>query len=157
MNLINAFIDLDGFSLDIVGDGPYKKIIEEIAFKFDIKINFLSVVPNNKLPNIINQYQIFILPSFYEGNPKVLLEAMSCGLACIGTNVWGINSLIKHMENGYLCETDSESIKNAIITLYNNEELRRKIGAKARKFIINNCSLPSIVKKENLLYRSLLL
>ena len=80
---------------------------------------------------------------------------MSCGISCIGTNVRGINNIIKHKENGYLCETDSISIRNAIILLYNDKKLRKKIGQEAREFIVNNCSLESIANKEFLLYKSL--
>jgi len=116
----------------------------------------LGIIPNEKLPEIINQNQIYILPSFYEGNPKTLLESMSCGMACIGTNVKGINNIIKHGENGYLCNTDAESIKNAILTVYKDTKLRDRIGKAAREYIINNCSLEIIVEKEHAIYKSLL-
>ena len=155
VNLVEGFRDLKEFSLDIVGEGPQKELLKKKAKDLGININFLGIIPNEQLPEIINQYQIFILPSYYEGNPKVLLEAMSCGLACIGTDVKGINNILKHMENGLLCKTDSKSIKNAIITLYNNKNLRIKFGHNARQFILNNCSLNLIAKKEYLLYKSL--
>jgi len=156
-NLLKAFKDLEGFTLDLIGDGEdyYKKELIEKAGYYSIKLNLLGTFPNNQLPEIINQYQIFILPSFYEGNPKVLLEAMSCGIPCIGTNVIGIKNLIKHKENGYLCETSSDSLRKAIMTLYNDGELRKKIGLKAREFVLNNCSINKIIDKEYNLYKSL--
>ena len=154
-NLFKAFMHLKDFTLDIVGNVSNKILLVDKINQFGINVNFLGVIPNNRLPEIFNQYQIFILPSFYEGNPKVLLEAMSCGLACIGTNVWGISNIINHKENGYLCETDANSIRNAIVTLYNNRELMKKIGQEAREFIVTNCSLESIANKEYLLYKSL--
>lgn len=155
IGLLNAFKDLDDFVLDIIGEGKLEEDLNMIIKELGIKANFLGIIPNEELPEIINQYQIFILPSFYEGNPKVLLEAMSCGISCIGTNVRGINNIIKHKENGYLCETDSISIRNAIISLYNDKKLRKIIGQEAREFIVNNCSLESIANKEYLLYKSL--
>ena len=60
---------------------------------------------------------VFILPSYYEGHPKVLLEAMSCGLPCIGTNVRGIREDVEHMKTGYLCETDHNSIADGLFEL----------------------------------------
>jgi glycosyltransferase involved in cell wall biosynthesis len=81
---------------------------------------------------------------------------MSCGVACIGTNIEGINNIIKHKENGFLCETDSESIRNAILTLYKDKDLMKKIAQNARQFILDNCSLKSITNKEYLFYQEIL-
>ena len=63
-----------------------------------------------------------------EGNPKTLLEAMSCGLACIGSNIPGINQIITHKKNGYLCNLDSKSIANAVVSVYNNKSLMTSIA-----------------------------
>jgi len=155
-NLLDAFKDLDGFSLDIIGKGPLEDKLKQTIKELGIKINFLGRFSNNKLPEIINQYQIFILPSYYEGNPKVLLEAMSCGTPCIGTNVIGINDILNHKKNGYLCDLSSNSIKNAITFLYENGDLREKIGQNARNFVIKNCSLDLIAKKEFLFYNEII-
>ena len=155
-NLLDAINELDGFFLDIIGSGPEEEILKKRVEDLRINVKFHGVLPNNKIPEKINQYQIFILPSFYEANPKSLLEAMSCGVACIGTNVWGIGNIINHKENGYLCGTSSNSIKRAIETLYNNQLLREKIGKNARTFILENCSLNSISNKEYEFYNELL-
>jgi len=156
INLVNAFKDLDDFYLDIIGKGPDEKKLKNIVKDSNINVNFLGLFPNNKLPEILNTYPIFILPSIAEGNPKVLLEAMSCGIACIGSNIRGIKNIIKHKENGFLCETDSNSIKDAIVELYNDENLRNKIGKNARKFILDNCSLELITEKEYSFYQEIL-
>jgi len=155
-NLIKAFKDLDEFYLDIIGVGSLKNKLIDKAKRLGIQINFLGVYPNHKLPEIINQYEIFILPSYWEGNPKVLLEAMSCGLSCIGSNIQGINNIIKHKENGYFCELTPTSIKNAILDLYKNESLRKQIGINARKYILENCSLKILSEKEYLFYKEVL-
>jgi len=120
-SLLEAFKDLKDFKLDLIGTGPELENLRKRADELNIHVNFLGVIPNNKIPEILNQYNIFILPSFSEGNPKALLEAMSCGVACIGTNVKGINNIIIHKQNGYLCEKSSNSIKEAILALYRDE------------------------------------
>jgi glycosyltransferase involved in cell wall biosynthesis len=155
-NLLEAFKELNGFVLDIIGTGPEEEKLKHKAKKLGINANFLGIIPNNEIPEKLNQYQIFILPSFSEGNPKALLEAMSCGVACIGTNVKGINNIIKHKQNGYLCEKSPISIKKAILNLYNDENFRKKLGKNARKFILDNCSLTSLVEKEYLFYQEIL-
>ena len=155
-NLIKAFKGLNNFSLDIIGKGPLENNLKKKSKDLGVKVNFLGVYPNNKLPEIINQYQIYILPSYYEGNPKTLLEAMSCEVACIGTDVFGINNIIRHGINGFLCATNPESIKSAILEVYKDHELRDKIRKNARKFILDNCSLDSITEKEFQFYKSVL-
>ncbi|MEW6068414.1 MAG: glycosyltransferase family 4 protein [Nitrospirota bacterium] len=157
-NLLNLFeaIKESKYILDIIGDGEIKEGLKDCSFKNQIKINFLGRVANNKIPEILNQYEVFILPSLYEGNPKALLEAMSCGLAVIGTDVDGIRNIIKHKENGYLCKTDSSSIRDAIDNVMSDETLRKNMGMKARQFIIENCSVEEIVKKELNVYNAVL-
>ncbi len=155
-NLIKAFRGLSNFSLDIIGRGPLENKLKNESKDFGVNVNFLGVYPNHELSAIINQYQIFILPSFYEGNPKTLLEAMSCEVACIGTDVLGINNIIRHGLNGLLCDTNPESIKSAILEVYKDQKLRDKIGKNARKFILDNCSLDSIAEKEFQFYKSVL-
>jgi len=155
-NLIKAFKGLNNFSLDIIGKGPLENNLKKESKDFRVNVNFLGVYPNHELSSIINQYQIYILPSFYEGNPKTLLEAMSCEVACIGTDVLGINNIIKHEMNGFLCDTNPESIKSAILEVYKDQKLRDKISKNARKFILDNCSLDSIAEKEFQFYKSIL-
>jgi len=158
-NLLNLLSALKGshYTLDIVGDGKLKEPLMFFASENGIKVNFLGRLPNNEIPRLLNQYEVFVLPSLYEGNPKALLEAMSCGLAVIGTDVDGIRNIIKHKENGYLCKTDSKSIRDAIDVLMNDEFLRKSMGIQARKFIINNCCIDEIVNRELNIYNSLLI
>ena len=156
MNLLMAFKNLKGFYLDIIGWGGLKEKLKKYAQEMNININFLGVLPNNKLPEKINQYEIFILPSYWEGNPKVLLEAMSCGSACIGSDIPSINNIIKHKYNGYLCDFTPESISKAILNLYHDKKLKEFIGENARKFILRNCELKTIAEKEYLFYKKIL-
>lgn len=155
-SLFQSIKELDGITLDIIGRGPDEERLKNLARDMNVNCHFLGVFPNDDIPKILNQYHIFILPSLSEGNPKALLEAMSCEIACIGTNVKGIKNVIQHEFNGYLCETNSKSIKNAINALYNDSYLRKNICKNARKFILDNCSLKAIVKKELELYHQIL-
>ena len=58
-----------------------------------------------------NRFKYFILCSKYEGNPKTLLEAMSSGCIVIGTNVEGVNSIIKNNHNGFLINSQKGDIE----------------------------------------------
>lgn len=122
--------------------------IKEFIKKEKLDAELLGNVPSYELPQYLNQSRVFILPSHYEGHPKVLLEAMSCGLPCIGTNVKGIKDDITHLKNGYLCNTDFKSIAGAIDEVLGDKTLREKMGKKARQHILKNYSLNKILKKE---------
>ena len=93
-----------------MGDGPQKEQLIEQASSANVKVRFLGRVPNTELPVLMSQYCIYVLCSNFEGSPKTLLEAMSCGLSVGGTNNPGIKNVIKHNRNGILCESDIEPL-----------------------------------------------
>ena len=68
--------------------------------------------------HLYTQHDVFLLTSYYEGNPKVLIEAMACGMTCIGSEVHGIRSIINEAKNGYLTGTSPSEIRNTVIGLY---------------------------------------
>ena len=118
------------------------------------RIRFLGTLPNNKLPELINKHEIFILVSNMEGNPKVLLEAMSCGIACIGSDIPGINQIINHKRNGYLCGLDSKSIAESIKIVGENDELMKNMGKNARNDIIQQYDIKKILEQEIDIYKA---
>jgi glycosyltransferase involved in cell wall biosynthesis len=142
-----------GLGLDLVGQGNLKDELAEKAREMGADVRFLGVFPNNELPAIIAQYPIFILPSFYEGNPKVLLEAMSCGKAVIGANVDGISNIVKDGENGMLCGTSVDEIIGAISKVRNNAGLQKRLGEQARRYILEHHSADRILAQELNVYR----
>ncbi len=153
-NLIKAFEDLN-YTLDIYGDGELREKIEKLIKNLKLKnVKLKGVVPNSELPKILNQYKVFVLPSFYEGTPKALLEAMACGLACLGTNVEGIKEVI-HGKNGWLVGTDAHEIRKGVKILMENELLRKKLGRNARKTIEKKFSLEKVAEKEAKVYKSM--
>lgn len=149
-NLFALFEALTGlpYVLTIIGSGKQEVQLKQFADENGITVNFLGNIPNHELPEIINQHELFILPSLYENMPKALLEAMSCGMPVIGTNVKGINEVIEHGKNGILCDTDSDSIRAAIVTLMKDEELKQRLAENARKTIVEGYSLSKIATKE---------
>jgi len=146
-NLIDA-VSKTGMVLDVYGQGELKNELKLFSQKKKVVVNFNRVVRNIDLPRIINSYKFYILPSLYEGTPKTLIEAMACGLICIGTNVIGTREVINDGLNGYLIDgTDVESIFLTLnkVTKLNNES----IGKTATDFISKHYSLESHVEKEN--------
>jgi glycosyltransferase involved in cell wall biosynthesis len=82
---------------------------------------------------------IFTLPSFVEGLPISLLEAMALGIPSISTNVYAIPEAVKNLETGILIEAgDDDALANAILCLKNNDELREKLAKKGREWVLKN-------------------
>jgi len=153
--LIEAISGIQGVSLLLIGDGDQRQEIETKALHLGVSIEFRGNVPNYHLPDLLNSCQAFILPSRWEGMPKALLEAMSCGLPVIGTDVPGIRDLIMHDQNGYLCAPTIRGLREAIRSVLNDKSLCDRLGRKAREFILQNFTLEQSVSKELALLKSL--
>lgn len=102
---------------------------------------------------LYNSVDILVLPSYREGLSKVLLEASACELAIITTDVPGCNDLIKDNLNGLLIQPKSSSqIVESIKRLYYDNELRIRIGKKAREIVLADFTDDSVNNQTVLLY-----
>ena len=151
-NLIKALYRLKGkgifISILFIGKCGKSEIIrKELALK-RLNISVAGDIDSKDLPLKLSEARIFILPSYYEGSPKALLEAMSSAMPIIAADASGINNVVSHRENGYLCKTDSGSISDAISEVLNDAKLQKTMGENARKFIKNNYSLDHVLKME---------
>lgn len=157
-NLFTLFEAMKGVEAELVliGKGSQETELKKYAKENNIRTLWLGTVSQDNLPMELNKSDIFVLPSLYEGNPKVLLEAMSCGIACVGTNVKGIREIIEDGHDGLLAEPSPESLRERVLMLLENQELRDKLGANARTKILEEYSLSIILKKELGVYQSLL-
>lgn len=152
-NLIDA-VEKAGIDLDIYGAGELEQDLKEYIRGRHVKIRLMGIVPNDSLPTVLNKYKYFILPSLHEGMPKTLLEAMACGLICIGTNVGGISEVIVDRENGYLVEGfDSAAISKILSEVVNADS--EEVGVNAVKAIDNSYSLNAVMEKEADVFRKI--
>ena len=152
--LLKAVIGLK-LKILFIGKGPFKNNILKYKKKYNLNLELLDMVPNQDLPFYMNIASIFILPSSFEGNPKSLLEAMSCEMPVIGADSPGISNLISHNNNGYICDSTIDGIRKAINELINKVELQNKLSKNARRYILDYFSLDLIVKKELDLYHEI--
>jgi glycosyltransferase involved in cell wall biosynthesis len=106
---------------------------------------------------VLQEADIVCLPSYREGFPKVLLEAMACGLPCITTDVPGCRAAIRHNDNGLLIPVnDSLALANAISTLAQNQEMRSVMGQRGRTRALEEFSQEQINKMTLLAYQEVL-
>jgi glycosyltransferase involved in cell wall biosynthesis len=133
--------------IKLVGQGELETSLRVLAADLDLDVEFVGVVPNDRLPSLYASAWAFILPSLYEGMPKALLEAMSSGTPCLGTNVDGIKTLLVDGENGILSEPTEDGLGAALRRL-EDRILRERIGKGARAYVEANFSMDKILERE---------
>jgi glycosyltransferase involved in cell wall biosynthesis len=100
-------------------------------------VKFEGWVSGDKKVELLNWAEVFILPSFNEGLPIAVLEAMSYGCAIISTPVGGILEALHDYENGIVVHPGNhEEINNAITYMVNNRDKVEAFGAKSREIVI---------------------
>jgi len=158
MNLVEAFRTIskgnDTAELLICGGGP---LLNEIRKKLkhdglQHKITLAGWIPHDNLSDYLNEMKLLVLPSYSEGLPNVILEAMACGTPVLATPVGGVPDLIKDGENGFIMENNTpEYIAKNVIRALNYPDLDR-IVKNARKLIEEEYSYEAAVER----YRKIL-
>jgi glycosyltransferase involved in cell wall biosynthesis len=138
------------FKLLIIGNGPEKDRLMKKCKKLSIfrKVLFMNPIPHSKVPSFLAACDIVILPSYSEGNPKFLLEAMMMGKPIIATNVIGIRDAVTNGEEALLIHPGNpEMLASAIITFLENQELARAIGARAKEKALRKYSKKAVFEQ----------
>ncbi len=144
--LIDVVNESKMWELMIVGDGPLRNELQKRAKSQ--RISFHGFIPNSELPALLCSCDTFVLPSHFEGNPKSLLEAMSCGCAVIGAHSAGISNLIEDGETGILFENGVVGLNSALMRFEKDSKLRKKCSRGARQFILKNYDIDVIADRE---------
>ncbi|MDD5155236.1 MAG: glycosyltransferase family 4 protein [Candidatus Omnitrophica bacterium] len=141
----------------IVGEGREKAKLAALAAGLGItkSVFFLPSVADTA--EALSAMDIFVMPSLKEGLGLSLMEAMSCGLPVIGSNVGGIKTLIRHGENGLLVEpADSDSLCAAMLELLQDRFKAEALGKEARVFIQSNFSQEKMLIETEEVYKECL-
>lgn len=155
--LLNSFAEIlnTNYTLNIVGDGVLKKDLLNQAKKLNLieKVIFRGYIPFGK--ELFKEYSsndVLILPSFSEGLPQVVLEAMARGVVVVATRVGGLTNLIKDGKNGFLFEAgDKKGLLKIIRKIKTNELPLLTI----RKNGINTAQKFSFEKQATKIYKAL--
>ncbi len=142
MKEINESIDKK-VKLVVVGDGPYKEPLEQLASESDTEeyVEFKGFKNKDEILNYYQRADLFILPSEKEGMPNVVLEAMSSGLPIVMTPCEGAKELMS--DNGIVAKQTvfAEEVKK----LLQNEPLMKKMAAASREKTVKEFSWEKIV------------
>lgn len=143
--------------LIIVGDGEEneKKDLEKSLSNNKVDFKFFKRTNQNNLKKIINLADAFILPSLYEGNPKILIEMMSYKVPIIATKVPGIDNLVDNKSCLLIPDTSPRSIRQSILEFYKINKEKKKIYIQNAYKVSLKHSLEKICKEESDLYKLL--
>ncbi len=143
--------------LILVGDGPELQTAFELVSKLDVTEKVLFLGRQKNISDLLSISDLKLLMSEQESFGLVLLEAMACEVATIGTNVGGIPEVISHGETGYVVDLgDTDAAANLAISLLNNEKLLQQFSAQALHRAQTLFHSEVIVEEYITLYRNLL-
>jgi glycosyltransferase involved in cell wall biosynthesis len=143
-------------SLTVIGDGDLRRELTAEAESLGLDAVFAGCIPNRQLPMQLNRHRLFVLPSLFEGNPKALLEAMACGLACVASRIPEHSSIIKEGVTGWLSDATPVGLSKVIESAMKAPVLRSTIGNNARAWVVKEHGCREIARKEGALHRELL-
>ena len=116
------------------------------------KVRVLDWIPHNELPNYLNQIKLLVLPSYMEGLPSIVLEAMACGTPVIATPVGAIPDIITDGKTSFIMENNSpECIAENIIRALGHHNLDQ-VSQNAHAFVEAQYSYETVVER----YRDIL-
>jgi len=126
--------------LIIIGKGEYLDNLKKLTEKLKVSgtVIFTGKISDKEMINYYNLADVFAFPTLrWESFGIVIAEAMSCGKPAISTNIGAIPSVIDDSENGFLIDSgNTKQLRDKILTLFENEELAKKMGKNARNKIV---------------------
>jgi glycosyltransferase involved in cell wall biosynthesis len=157
--LLRAFASVaPGPRLCLVGDGPKRQSIENLARELGIHARVDFMGNRDDVPSILAASDIFVLASKSEMLPISILEAMRAGLPVIASDVGGVSEAVVHGETGFLVPSGSVSpLAKALTKLSENPALRRQLGCAARQRFTGKFLAARMVERTRSLYGEVLL
>lgn len=144
------------FRICLVGAGPDAASLQSAVHQADLEnyVEFTGALNQTEVHALYAQADVFALPSFAEGIPVVLMEAMACGIPCVSSRITGIPELIRTEHEGLLLTpSDAMALAQALSTLMDDAPLRLRMGQAARARIEANFHLGHNIDHLSQLFR----
>lgn len=140
MDLLSSTNNIREWKWIIVGDGPERNSLITKAAGDPIlkdRVRFMGWLNKDALLHEYQMADIFVFPSFDEGMPNAMLEAMACGLPILATRIAGNEELVIDGKNGYLYDVgDTKTCQSALYNLWQSRELRLAMGQISRHLAV---------------------
>ena len=130
----------------------YTEECEKLIDELDLRNNFFLAGFHSKPHALFCEGDISILTSISEGFPYTVLESMSCEIPVVATDVGGVTEALDE-SCGFICKPrDHVEIGNRVVELLQNEELRKQMGANARKKVVENFTIGKFISEYEEVY-----
>ncbi|MFS0781410.1 N-acetyl-alpha-D-glucosaminyl L-malate synthase BshA [Bacillus sp. 1P06AnD] len=143
--------------LMLVGDGPEMTSVCELVDELGIRDSVLFMGKQDNLQELYSIADLMLLLSEKESFGLVLLEAMACGVPCIGTDIGGIPEVIEHNRTGFICDLgDIDQIADHAVRLLMDEEMHARFSEACMDSVHNHFKSHRIIEQYEGIYHSLL-
>ncbi|MCO4850390.1 N-acetyl-alpha-D-glucosaminyl L-malate synthase BshA [Bacillus vallismortis] len=158
-DVIRVFRNIAGKTkakLLLVGDGPEKSTACELVRKYGLENQVLMLGNQDRVEELYSISDLKLLLSEKESFGLVLLEAMACGVPCIGTNIGGIPEVIKNNVSGFLVDVGDVAAATACaLRILEDEQLSNRFTKAAMEMLKNEFSSQKIVSQYEQIYADL--
>ncbi|ATU27169.1 N-acetyl-alpha-D-glucosaminyl L-malate synthase BshA [Bacillus velezensis] len=140
----------------LVGDGPEKCVAWQLVEKYGLQDQVLLLGNQDRVEELYSISDLKLLLSEKESFGLVLLEAMACGVPCIGTNIGGIPEVIKDQVSGFLVEVgDIQEASEKALAVLEDKQLSKRLTDHALKMVETAFSSQRIVSQYERIYDEL--
>lgn len=143
--------------LALIGDGPERSRVEQLVRELDLLDRVCLLGRQNSFVEILQNSDVFLLPSETESFGLAALEAMSCGVPVVASRVGGLAELVVENETGFLSDVgDIDGMAEQIVRILGDEALHARMSLAARERAIGTFDEESLTARyENAYYRVL--
>ena len=139
----------------LAGSGDIEQIKAITPVTIRNNITYPGWVRDNEKDKLLREADLFFLPSYNEGMPMAILDAMGYGLPIVSSTVGGITKIVHNGENGYVCKAGNvDDFARAIIKLLTDDKALKNFGQSSVTIIANGYSLEEHINRIEKLYRS---
>jgi glycosyltransferase involved in cell wall biosynthesis len=154
--LIEAVAPLDGVTLVLVGDGPERARLVELAEAEGMRDRLVLTGWTRDVGSYLAGFDVFALPSRFEGLPLSIIEAMLVGLPVVSTRVGSVAEAVAHERTGLLVSPeDVLSLRAAIARLIADDDLRETMGRRGEEYARAHLGAEAMTRSYESLYERL--
>jgi glycosyltransferase involved in cell wall biosynthesis len=155
--LIEALERLPGVDAVVVGDGPLRSGLEQLAREAGVGDRFRLVGWSDDARGYLSGFDVFVLPSRFEGLPLVVLEAMLAGVPVVASDVGSVSEAIEHERSGLLVPPgDPVALAATVRRLLDDRELALELAASAKAVAAESFTAEAMAAKYDRLYQEIL-